>query len=69
MKNRKTFIVALFLLLAVGATAGVGENSIKVTENIAYRTDVGASTVLDLAEPLFGPQQDRPAILIIHGGG
>lgn len=69
MKNRKTLIVALFLLLAVGATAGVGENSIKVTENIAYRTDVGASTVLDLAEPLFGPQQDRPAILIIHGGG
>lgn len=45
------------------------ERQITVTENIAYRTDVGPSTVLDLAQPLFGPQQDRPAILIIHGGG
>ena len=43
-------------------------NQITVTENIAYRTDVGQSTVLDLAKPTFGPQADRPAILIIHGG-
>ena len=40
-----------------------------VTENIAYRTDVGTSTVLDMAEPQFGPKSGRPAILIIHGGG
>jgi acetyl esterase/lipase len=45
------------------------EHQITVTENIAYRTDVGPSTVLDLAQPQFGPQQNRPAILIIHGGG
>ena len=42
---------------------------ITIKENIAYRTDVGPSTVLDLAEPLFGPQKCRPAILIVHGGG
>ena len=45
------------------------ERKITVTENIAYRTDVGPSTVLDLAEPQFGPKENRPAILIIHGGG
>lgn len=43
--------------------------NISVTENIAYRTDVGESTTLDLALPNFGPQSDRPAIIIIHGGG
>ena len=42
---------------------------ISVTENIAYRTDVGPNTVLDLAQPRFGAQRNRPAILIIHGGG
>ena len=57
----------LLLLLTLAVTAQ--EKQITVTENIAYRTDVGPSTVLDLAQPLFGPQQDRPAILIIHGGG
>ena len=56
----------LFTLIA---TAQGQEKQITVTENIAYRTDVGPSTVLDLAQPLFGPQHDRPAILIIHGGG
>ena len=45
------------------------QRQITVTENVAYRTDVGPNTVLDMAQPLFGPQQDRPAILIIHGGG
>ena len=45
------------------------ERQITVSENVAYRTDVGKSTVLDLAQPQFGPQKDRPAILIIHGGG
>ncbi|MCR5179908.1 MAG: glycosyl hydrolase 53 family protein [Bacteroidaceae bacterium] len=45
------------------------QSKITVTENIAYRTDVGPSTVLDLAQPLYGPKKDRPAILIIHGGG
>ena len=45
------------------------QRQITVTENVAYRTDVGPNTVLDMAQPLFGPQQDRPAILLIHGGG
>lgn len=45
------------------------EKQITVTENVAYRTDVGPSTVLDLAQPTFGPRLNRPAILIIHGGG
>ncbi|MBR4710181.1 MAG: alpha/beta fold hydrolase [Bacteroidaceae bacterium] len=60
------FLLSAFLSLA--AFAG-GEREIKVTENVAYRTDVGPSTVLDMAQPLFGPQSGRPAILIIHGGG
>ncbi len=57
------------LMLMLTAEAQPTQRQITVTENIAYRTDVGPSTVLDLAQPLFGPQQDRPAILIIHGGG
>lgn len=57
------------LCLALGAAAQTEPNPISIKENIAYRTDVGASTVLDLAQPTFGPQTDRPAILIIHGGG
>ena len=66
---RKVLINFLLFLCAITITAQTQERKISVTENIAYRTDVGPSTVLDLAEPLFGPQQDRPAILIIHGGG
>ena len=65
----KQILVALLLLLSLTATAQTEPRKITVTENIAYRTDVGPSTVLDLAQPLFGPQQNRPAILIIHGGG
>lgn len=57
------------LALSLTAAAQTGQHQITVTENIAYRTDVGKSTVLDLASPNFGPQKDRPAILIIHGGG
>lgn len=59
----------MLLTAALTMTAQTQEKKITVTENIAYRTDVGPSTVLDLAQPLFGPQQNRPAILIIHGGG
>ena len=66
---KKTISVLLFLVLALSVTAQTEQRSIKVTENIAYRTDVGPSTVLDMAEPLLGPQTNRPAILIIHGGG
>ena len=66
---KKTISVLFFLVLALSVTAQTEQRSIKVTENIAYRTDVGPSTVLDMAEPLFGPQTNRPAILIIHGGG
>jgi acetyl esterase/lipase len=69
IKMKKTISVLLFLVLALSVTAQTEQRSIKVTENIAYRTDVGPSTVLDMAEPLFGPQTNRPAILIIHGGG
>ena len=63
----KTLLLAL--LLASAMMAQTEKRQIKVTENIAYRTDVGPSTVLDLAEPLFGTATHRPAILIIHGGG
>lgn len=59
----------LMLLLTCAVTAQTQEKKITLTENIAYRTDVGSSTVLDLAQPMYGPQQNRPAILIIHGGG
>ncbi len=64
-------ILAAGLLSASAAThSDQGEvRQITISENIAYRTDVGPSTVLDLAQPLFGPKTDRPAILIIHGGG
>lgn len=56
-------------IMAFNLTAQTNERQITITENIAYRTDVGTSTVLDVATPMFGPQTDRPAILIIHGGG
>ena len=56
-------------LLSLSSIAQTAQQSITVTENIAYRTDVGPSTLLDLASPQFGPQKNRPAILIIHGGG
>ena len=62
-------ITTLLLLLTCAVTAQTQEKKITVTENIAYRMNVGSSTVLDLAQPMFGPQQNRPAILIIHGGG
>ncbi len=67
----KKFISATLtlLLLTLSVAAQTTQRQITVTENIAYRTDVGKSTVLDLAEPLFGPKTNRPAILIIHGGG
>lgn len=65
----KTFLAVLLQTCALTVTAQTTEKKIIVTENISYRTDVGPNTVLDLAEPLFGPKQDRPAILIIHGGG
>jgi acetyl esterase/lipase len=65
----KTIFLSLLLFLSLSSTAQTAQQSITVTENIAYRTDVGPSTVLDLAKPQFGPQKNRPAILIIHGGG
>ena len=79
---KKTLLPFVLLLLSLTAMAQTGQSSagsmslqgrenrqITVTGNVAYRTDVGPSTVLDMAQPLFGPQQNRPAILIIHGGG
>ena len=67
MKQKLT--TTLLFLLTLTVAAQTQEKQITVTENVAYRTDVGPSTVLDLAQPTFGPQQNRPAILIIHGGG
>lgn len=61
--------IALFLATVLTALLMAAQNRITVTENVAYRTDKGPNTVLDLAQPTFGPQQNRPAILIIHGGG
>ncbi|MBO5585620.1 MAG: alpha/beta hydrolase [Bacteroidaceae bacterium] len=66
---RQLLTTTLLFLLTLSVTAQTQEKKITVTENIAYRTDVGPSTVLDLAQPQFGPQTNRPAILIIHGGG
>ena len=65
----RTTILSLLLLLSMSSIAQTAQQSITVTENIAYRTDVGPSTLLDMATPQFGPQKNRPAILIIHGGG
>lgn len=65
--RKKLLVLALMVCAAV--TAQTENRQIKVTENIAYRTDVGPSTVLDMAEPLFGEKSNRAAILIIHGGG
>ena len=65
----KKLNIILILLFCGLINLAAEERKISVTENVAYRTDVGSSTVLDLAEPLFGSQENRPAILIVHGGG
>ena len=65
----KIKLIMWALLLGTAVMAQTGNRQIRVTENVAYRTDVGPSTVLDVAEPLFGPKENRAAILIIHGGG
>ncbi len=67
MKN----ILPLFVFLLLSLTAaGQTEKRITFTEDVHYRTDVGNSTVLDLAMPEnFGPKTNRPLILLIHGGG
>lgn len=69
LKMKQLLTTTLLLLLTLPMAAQKQEKQITVTENVAYRTDVGPSTVLDVAQPLFGPQTNRPAILIIHGGG
>lgn len=68
-RTMKKLLIAWMLLLPLAVVAQTSERQITVTENIPYRTDVGKSTVLDLAKPMFGAQTNRPAILIIHGGG
>ena len=55
---KKVLTIFLLFVFAKTMTAQTQERKISVTDNIAYRTDVGPSTVLDLAEPLFGPQHD-----------
>ena len=67
--KRILFSTLVLLLMVLTVSARGEQRQITVTENVAYRTDVGPNTVLDMAQPLFGPQQDRPAILLIHGGG
>ncbi len=67
--KRILFSTLVLLLMVLTVSAQGEQRQITVTENVAYRTDVGPNTVLDMAQPLFGPQQDRPAILLIHGGG
>lgn len=64
----RNLFLSLMLALPLAVAAQTDRN-ITVTENIAYRKDVGPNTLLDLAQPQFGPQKNRPAILIIHGGG
>ena len=66
---KQLLTTSLLFLLSLSVAAQMQEKQITVTENVAYRTDVGPSTILDVAQPLFGPQTNRPAILIIHGGG
>ncbi len=63
MKRILSLLMTMLTTLSMAA-----QNSITVTENIAYRTDKGPNTVLDLAKPTQAAGQ-RPAILIIHGGG
>jgi arabinogalactan endo-1,4-beta-galactosidase len=36
---------------------------------VGFADGASPSCVLDLAQPLFGLQKNRPAILVIHGGG
>lgn len=65
----KQLILSLcFSLCCISAIYGE-KKSVNVSENVAYRSDVGPSTVLDLAVPNFGPMTGRPVIMIIHGGG
>ncbi|MCH5237286.1 MAG: alpha/beta hydrolase [Muribaculaceae bacterium] len=65
----KKLFIGIILTLSSFLNLSAETKKIEVTENIPYRTDVGASTLLDLAQPLFGNQSNRPVILIIHGGG
>ena len=58
----RTLLTMLMMATTLCASAQTSERMITVTENIAYRTDVGPSTVLDLAQPAFGLQQNRPAM-------
>ena len=68
-KYMNRVLLSLLLMVSLTTAAQTDDRKVTVTENIAYRTDVGPNTVLDMAVPADGPRQNRPAILIIHGGG
>ena len=65
----KQFVILFFLTFLTIPDLKSENKNIIITENIAYREDVGPSTVLDLAQPQSGTQKKHPAIIIIHGGG
>ncbi len=67
-KNLTLLLIGAMMLVSASLAAQTANRSITFTENIAY-SKKSPNCVLDLAQPLFGPQQNRPAILIIHGGG
>lgn len=56
--------ILLSLLFSVSIYA---QEKIMVTQNIQY--DEHKSCVLDVAQPVSGSKELRPAIIIIHGGG
>ena len=67
-KNLTLLLIGAMMLVSASLAAQTANRSITFTENIVY-SKKSPNCVLDLARPLFGPQQNRPAILIIHGGG
>lgn len=55
----KKLLTVLLTLTTINTIAQTSEGQIMVTENVAYRTDVGKSTVLDLAKPMRDGKMHR----------
>ncbi|MCB1216123.1 alpha/beta hydrolase [bacterium] len=66
-----TLLTGLLLMaLAVSSTAGPGEDGLKISRNIAYRTDTGSRrglTALDVYAPEGAVR--LPVVMMVHGGG